>query len=64
MPVISGNVCFYNESFGQPIYPTPTVGLVGLLDDVDDHCTLGFKDDGDVIVLLGETRPSSAAAST
>ena len=46
---------FYNESFGQPIYPTPTVGLVGLLDDVTKHCTLAFKDEGDVIVLLGET---------
>jgi phosphoribosylformylglycinamidine synthase len=55
VPVISGNVSFYNESFGQPIYPTPTVGLVGLLDDVDDHCTLAFKDEGDVIVLVGES---------
>ncbi len=55
VPVISGNVSFYNESFGQPIYPTPTVGLVGLLDDVDQHCTAAFKDEGDVIVLVGET---------
>jgi phosphoribosylformylglycinamidine synthase len=55
VPVISGNVSFYNESFGQPIYPTPTVGLVGLLDDVDLHCTLAFKDEGDVIVLVGES---------
>ncbi|MCE5190313.1 MAG: phosphoribosylformylglycinamidine synthase subunit PurL [Actinomycetia bacterium] len=55
VPVISGNVSFYNESFGQPIYPTPTVGLVGVLDDVSKHCTLSFKAEGDVIVLLGET---------
>ena len=55
VPVISGNVSFYNESFGQPIYPTPTVGLVGLIDDVDRHCTLAFKDEGDVIVLVGES---------
>ncbi len=54
-PVISGNVSFYNESFGQPIYPTPTVGLVGILDDVSKHTTLAFKEAGDVIVLLGET---------
>jgi phosphoribosylformylglycinamidine synthase len=55
VPVISGNVSFYNESFGSPIYPTPTVGLVGVLDDVSKHCTMGFKAEGDVIVLLGET---------
>lgn len=55
VPVISGNVSFYNESFGQPIYPTPTVGLVGVLEDVDRHCTLSFKDEGDVIVLIGES---------
>ena len=55
VPVISGNVSFYNESFGQPIYPTPTVGLVGLIDDVEFHCTAAFKDEGDVIVLVGES---------
>ncbi len=56
VPVISGNVSFYNESFGQPIYPTPTVGLVGVLDDVSAHCTMDFKRDGDAIVLLGHTK--------
>ncbi len=55
VPVISGNVSFYNESFGQPIYPTPTVGLVGLLDDVSKHATVAFKDEGDVVVLVGES---------
>jgi phosphoribosylformylglycinamidine synthase len=57
VPVVSGNVSFYNESFGQPIYPTPTVGMVGLMDDVTAHVTVGFKNDGDLIVLLGTTRP-------
>ncbi|MDZ4167179.1 MAG: phosphoribosylformylglycinamidine synthase subunit PurL [Coriobacteriia bacterium] len=57
VPVISGNVSFYNESFGSPIYPTPTVGLVGLLDHIEDHCTLAFKSTGDVILMLGRTRP-------
>jgi phosphoribosylformylglycinamidine synthase II len=56
-PVISGNVSFYNESFGQPIYPTPTVGMVGILEDVGKHTTSGFKDKGDVVVLIGETWP-------
>jgi phosphoribosylformylglycinamidine synthase subunit PurL len=55
VPVISGNVSFYNESFGSPIYPTPTVGLVGLLDHVEDHCTMAFKRDGNAVVLLGRT---------
>jgi len=55
VPVVSGNVSFYNESFGQPIYPTPTVGMVGVLDDVRQHLTAAFKDAGDVVVLLGET---------
>jgi phosphoribosylformylglycinamidine synthase len=55
VPVISGNVSFYNESFGNPIYPTPTVGLVGVLEDAGKRVTMAFKDAGDVIVLLGET---------
>ena len=55
VPVISGNVSFYNESFGSPIYPTPTVGLVGLLDDVTKHATVAFKDEGDVVILVGES---------
>jgi phosphoribosylformylglycinamidine synthase II len=55
VPVISGNVSFYNESFGSPIYPTPTVGLVGVLQDASKRMTMHFKQAGDVIVLLGET---------
>jgi phosphoribosylformylglycinamidine synthase II len=55
VPVISGNVSFYNESFGKPIYPTPVVGLVGVLADASKRVTMPFKDAGDVIVLLGET---------
>ena len=55
IPVISGNVSFYNESFGSPIYPTPTVGLVGVMDDVTKHATASFKDAGDVVFLIGES---------
>lgn len=54
-PVIGGNVSFYNETNGEAIYPTPTVGMVGLLKDVEKRCTQEFKADGDLIVLLGET---------
>jgi len=56
IPVISGNVSFYNESGGNAIYPTPVIGLVGLLDSVDEIKTLDFKDEGDVIILIGETK--------
>ncbi len=52
-PIVSGNVSFYNESKEGAIYPTPTIGMIGLLNDVEQHCTQWFKDDGDVIVLLG-----------
>ncbi|GAB4277653.1 MAG: phosphoribosylformylglycinamidine synthase subunit PurL [Coriobacteriia bacterium] len=55
VPVVSGNVSFYNESFGHAIYPTPTVGMVGLVDDVQRAVKSSFRDDGDVIVRLGET---------
>ena len=52
-PVVSGNVSFYNESFGKAIYPTPVVGMLGVYDDVSLHLDHGFKDEGDLIVLLG-----------
>lgn len=55
VPVISGNVSFYNESFGQPIYPTPTVGMVGLVDDVATVAPMAFQHAGDTVVLLGAT---------
>jgi phosphoribosylformylglycinamidine synthase len=52
-PVVSGNVSFYNESFGQAIYPTPMIGMLGIYDDVSIHLDDAFKDEGDVIVVLG-----------
>ncbi len=55
-PVVSGNVSFYNETSGTPIYPTPTVGMVGLLDNVENHLTQYFKNKGDIIILIGETK--------
>ncbi|HLE79664.1 MAG TPA: AIR synthase related protein, partial [Dehalococcoidia bacterium] len=51
-PVVSGNVSLYNETEGEPIYPTPVVGMVGLLDDADRRCTASFKEEGDMVVLL------------
>ncbi|MDR1013987.1 MAG: phosphoribosylformylglycinamidine synthase subunit PurL [Coriobacteriales bacterium] len=55
IPVVSGNVSFYNESFGHAIYPTPVVGIVGLVEDVRALATTAFKQAGDTIVLVGET---------
>ncbi len=57
-PVISGNVSFYNETPEQAIYPTPTVGMVGLLPDADKRVTMGFKNEGDVIYLVGNGKPA------
>lgn len=54
-PVIGGNVSFYNERSGDAIYPTPTIGMVGLITDVDHITTQHFKAEGDVVILLGET---------
>jgi phosphoribosylformylglycinamidine synthase subunit PurL len=56
-PVISGNVSLYNESFEQPIYPTPVVGMLGLMDDVAANCTMAFKAEGDTVYLLGDAPP-------
>ncbi|MCC5912315.1 MAG: phosphoribosylformylglycinamidine synthase subunit PurL [Clostridiaceae bacterium] len=55
-PVISGNVSFYNETDQDAIYPTPIIGMVGVLDDVEKAMTMEFKNEGDVIVLLGHTK--------
>ena len=56
VPVISGNVSLYNETSGTAVYPTPTVGMVGLIEDVSRHVTQWFKGEGDVIAILGETK--------
>jgi phosphoribosylformylglycinamidine synthase len=55
-PVVSGNVSLYNETEGRAIPPTPAIGAVGLLDDIDAMATLAFKRAGETIILLGETR--------
>ena len=52
-PVTGGNVSFYNQNPDGPIYPTPTIGMVGLLENIKNKMTLDFKDEGDIIYLLG-----------
>jgi phosphoribosylformylglycinamidine synthase subunit PurL len=54
--VVSGNVSFYNETDGRAIPPTPTVGMVGLLEDVDKRVRLAFRREGDLVALLGSAR--------
>ncbi len=53
MPVVSGNVSLYNETEGQAILPTPVIGSVGLLADIDRMATVALKRDGDTLVLIG-----------
>ena len=58
-PVIGGNCSLYNETNGEGILPTPAIGGVGLMKDVTKMATVAFKRDGDVVILIGETkRPS------
>jgi phosphoribosylformylglycinamidine synthase len=55
-PVTGGNVSFYNQNPDGPVYPTPTIGMVGILDDFENRMTLNFKNEGDVIVLIGDQK--------
>lgn len=56
-PVTGGNVSFYNQSSDDgPVYPTPTIGMVGVLDSLDQKMTMYFKNDGDLIYVIGENK--------
>jgi phosphoribosylformylglycinamidine synthase len=55
-PVTGGNVSFYNQNPDGPVYPTPTIGMVGIIEDMKLRMTLDFKTAGDKIVLLGTQR--------
>jgi phosphoribosylformylglycinamidine synthase len=56
IPVTGGNVSFYNDTEGVSIYPTPVLGVVGLIDDISKAVSPGFKGNSNVIVLLGENK--------
>ncbi len=62
-PVVSGNVSFYNETEGRGIHPTPVIGMVGLIEDVRRIVQHGFKREGHVVALFGETVEGDLAAS-
>jgi len=53
IPVVGGNVSFYNETLGQAILPTPVIGMAGLIEDAECRCTQWFKEPGDRVALLG-----------
>ncbi len=53
VPVVSGNVSFYNETLGKSIPPTPAIGMVGVLEDAGRFCPTAFQRGGDLVVLLG-----------
>lgn len=55
-PVTGGNVSFYNQNPDGAVYPTPTIGMVGVLDDMNQKLTLGFKNEGDHIFLVGRSQ--------
>ena len=54
-PVISGNVSLYNETGEQAVFPTPVIGMLGLLEDVTAHAHMAFANEGDRVFLLGST---------
>jgi phosphoribosylformylglycinamidine synthase subunit PurL len=60
-PITGGNVSFYNETLGRSIYPTPVIGVLGILDDVSRVLKIGFRNDGDLIVLLDGSGSSVGA---
>src|SRR5699024_6349365 len=54
-PVISGNVSMYNQSYGEPIFPTPIIGVVGLFESLDHITPNNFQAAGDHVYVIGET---------
>ncbi len=61
-PVTGGNVSFYNEDPQRAVFPTPTIGMIGLVEDISHVTTQWFKDDGDAIFLLGENKEHLGAS--
>jgi phosphoribosylformylglycinamidine synthase II len=62
-PITGGNVSFYNETLGKSIYPTPTIGVLGVLDDASRVLKIAFRNEGDVIVVLDGAQASSVVGA-
>ncbi|PYT88619.1 MAG: phosphoribosylformylglycinamidine synthase subunit PurL [Acidobacteria bacterium] len=60
-PITGGNVSFYNETLGKSIYPTPVIGMLGILDDVSRVLEMAFRNPGDVILLLDGSNTDARA---
>jgi len=60
VPITGGNVSFYNETLGEGIYPTPVIGIVGVLEDVHRAASIDFREPGKKILLLRATEPGDA----
>jgi len=63
-PITGGNVSFYNETLGKSIYPTPVIGVLGILDDASKVLKIAFRNEGDIIVLLNGANSSGAGQHT
>src|SRR5258706_3355383 len=63
-PITGGNVSFYNETLGKSIYPTPVIGILGILDDSSKVLKIAFRNEGDIIVLLNGANSSGAGQHT
>ena len=59
-PITGGNVSFYNETLGKSIYPTPVIGILGILEDASKVLKVAFRNEGDIIVLLDGSNSSKA----
>jgi phosphoribosylformylglycinamidine synthase II len=62
-PITGGNVSFYNETLGKSIYPTPTIGVLGVLDDASRVLRIAFRNEGDLIVVLDGAQASSVVGA-
>jgi phosphoribosylformylglycinamidine (FGAM) synthase-like enzyme len=62
-PITGGNVSFYNETLGKSIYPTPVIGILGVLDDASNVLKIAFREEGDLVVLLDGAHASSVAGA-
>ena len=62
-PVTGGNVSFYNETLESAVYPTPVIGMVGLIDNVENSMNMNFLNEDDLIILLGDIHPSMGGST-
>ena len=63
-PITGGNVSFYNETLGKSIYPTPVIGVLGILEDASRVLKIGFRREGDLIILFDASRSTDRATAT